>query len=461
MKIRKIFYFIVISAFIISCEDRTDITEPNFGNANFSKIVSIGNSLTAGYQSSALFESAQKYSYGKLIANQVGSEYVQPTISDPGMGGRIDVVSLEPFTTKIQPLNAGVTTNTDYGASYNNLGIPGALLPDILQATSHQNAIDNTNLFFDIVLRGKGTVLEQAIAEQPTFATLWIGNNDILGYATSGGTIPHTPVEIFDAVYDQLCGGLVQGGVANVIVANIPNVKAIPYFTTVGPSIGLAIQAAKTQNPDIVGLVYQMTAEPYINVATIENLTSLGILITLRASSAAGFIGDTKGLYYSTTGTEVPAGVNTAYPFGLTPENPFPNKFVLDAVEQTEVQSVISAFNTSINNAATKYNFGLVDVNSFFNNAAQSGGLSINGLTFTTEFLKGGLFSLDGVHPTSQGYAIIANEFIKVINSKFNADVPPVNVASIPGSLEFAKKITFNKFGLPNINENILESIFY
>ncbi|MBK7106710.1 MAG: hypothetical protein IPH62_15660 [Ignavibacteriae bacterium] len=460
---KKLLAIILIGIFILSCEDRSDLTEPakpNTGSADFSKFVTIGNSLTAGYQSSALYESAQEYSYGKQIANQAGVEFVQPTISDPGIGGRIEVKSLDPFSTSYASINAGSPTNLNYVGVYNNLGIPGALLPDILTAKSSATAIDKTNLFFDIVLRNQDkTPLEMAISAQPTLVSLWIGNNDILGYATSGGTLPHTPTETFAFLYDQLCGGLAQASIP-VVLANIPNVSAIPFFTTVAPNVGLAIQAAQTQNPQIQGLVYSTSTEIPIGVASVSDLLTNKTMVTLRGSSAAAFIGDTKGLYYSTNSLAVPEGVNTAYPFGLTPENPFPNTFVLDPSEQIIVENVVSNFNASINSISQKYGFHLVDINNFFNEVAENGYIA-NGVEFTTEFISGGIFSLDGVHPTSQGYAIIANLFIEKINDVFDASMDKINVSEIPGSLELAKKVTFTKNNLPIFEKGTFDRLFY
>ncbi len=62
-------------------------------------------------------------------------------------------------------------------------------------------------------------------------------------------------------------------------------------------------------------------------------------------------------------------------------------------------------------------------------------------------FVTGGLFSLDGVHPTSQGQAIIANEFIKITNAKFNANLPLIDVSTIPGSLTLTGKVGLDKNG--------------
>jgi hypothetical protein len=39
---------------------------------------------------------------------------------------------------------------------------------------------------------------------------------------------------------------------------------------------------------------------------------------------------------------------------------------------------------------------------------------------------QGGLFSLDGVHPTTSGYAVIASEFIRVMNAKARAGEPRI-----------------------------------
>ena len=164
MKYSKyIFIAIITLALVLGCEDRSDLTAPEVpstGTADLTKLVSVGNSLTAGYQSGALYESAQNYSYGKMIADQMATTYAQPTISDPGIGGRIEAATVIPFSTFTQPEAAGQPTNLAYAGIYNNLGVPGAFLPDLLQATSSATALDPSNVFFDIILRERGTVLD-------------------------------------------------------------------------------------------------------------------------------------------------------------------------------------------------------------------------------------------------------------------------------------------------------------
>ena len=54
-------------------------------------------------------------------------------------------------------------------------------------------------------------------------------------------------------------------------------------------------------------------------------------------------------------------------------------------------------------------------------------GLNFGTGSITSEFVFGGAFSLDGVHPTATGYAVIANGFIDAINDQFDAGLQGVD----------------------------------
>ena len=105
----------------------------------------------------------------------------------------------------------------------------------------------------------------------------------------------------------------------------------------------------------------------------------------------------------------------------------------------------------------------MVDINTIFNQfraADFTGGTVINGLTFKTTYVFGGLFSLDGVHPSNQAHGIVANEFIKVINTKYGAKIPLVDVAAIPGSIYFTGKISYND-GYPVIPNEVFDHLLF
>lgn len=453
--------FLILS--IIGCEDYNKLTAPeiNLGSADFTRFVSIGNSLTMGEQSSSVFEDGQMYSFGNLIANQVGATYAQATFSEPGTPGRLEIASLNPFTLYTNP-GQGSPTNLAYPAPYNNLGIKSAFVYDVMNARSAttcytaQPPFNTPNPLFDAVLRGSGTQMELALAQEPTLVTLWIGNNDILAFATRGGLFPPTDITIFQNHYAQILAALNSTG-APVIIGSLPNGLLTPYFNTVGPGVGLAIQGI----PSAQGLVYQTTGSPGIAIATATELINKIVLITLSGSSAASLIGDQTGKYYSDNGIPVPPGVNTSFPFGLTPENPFPNGLVLDPTEMAGYLALRDGYNQVISGLAAAYDYQVINWDDLFNQLASSGGLIVNGITYSATYIQGNFFSLDGIHPTSQGYGIIANEFIKAINEKCNAKIPLVDVSTIPGSLIFQGNVSMGKYGIPNIPYGALDNILF
>ncbi|MBU1098161.1 MAG: hypothetical protein KKB34_16880 [Bacteroidetes bacterium] len=423
---KYIITFIAIFLTLLNgCEDRSDLTapgKPNTGDADFTRFVSIGNSLTQGEQSGSVFASGQEYSFGNLIANQVGTSFEQLLFTDPGTGGRIEASSINPFITTINTTQ-GAPINLTYPAPFNNLGVKGAFISDVINTRSAQTCytaqFGSPNPLFDAVLRGSGTQLELAIAQNPTFVTLWIGNNDILAYATRGGLFPITDPTIFKNTYEQILNGLVSTG-AKVVIANIPDVTSIPFFNTVGPTL----MASGTNA--VVGTKAD---------GSIALLSLTENFLTLQASA------------------ELAAGKGTAL------DKPLSNGVILDASEIAVAKQIVTAYNQAIAALAAAKNYPVVDINAFFTNIAANG-LFVDGLNFSTQYVSGGIFSLDGVHPTSRGYGIIANEFIKVINSKYKAAIPLINVSTIPGSLVLAGA-KLNKKTILNFPHGMFDNILF
>ncbi|MEX2190404.1 MAG: SGNH/GDSL hydrolase family protein, partial [Bacteroidota bacterium] len=232
------------------------------GSVPVTKYVAIGNSLTAGYQSNALYASSQSYSYPSLIARQLRTAganlgtFEQPLVSDPGTpdtaGGTAARLEILGFSGSLplvgsRSVAAGTALNAALARPYDNLGIPYAPLLSFLDTT---NAFPGALGFFtNHVLRPGGTlpksVFQQVVALQPDLITFWLGNNDVLGFATSGGVSPSSPTDagVFAAQYalalDTLRSALPN---ARILVGNIPDVTSVPFFTTVGPylqSVGI------------------------------------------------------------------------------------------------------------------------------------------------------------------------------------------------------------------------------
>lgn len=477
--LRTIFIITFVAVFITGCQDRSDITapapqSPKSGNVDFTRFVTIGNSITAGYQSSSLFQDAQVWGFGNQIAKVANTPYVMPLMANPGIGGQLQIYSLFPNLVLVQQPSLGqeAALNIGYAGVYNNLGIPGALLYDVLHATSSTTCAayvfgnpPTPNPFFDLILRNSvlnlGTQFQQAKALHPTFVTCWIGNNDVLGYATGGGFAPSAPTSTgtFQALYQQLGDSLYSLDTlygAKIVVANIPYVTTIPFFTTVGP---LLAKGTPWTSHGIPGLFYQKhgtTTPNPTSLADSAHLASLQVLITLKGQNYAGLLGTPTGKWYTDNHyPALPPGIDTTKPFGFYPTNPWPDALILDADEITTTKNTTDSYNATISAIAGAKGFGLVDINAVFNNiflkSITQGGVVYNGVTFTAFFITGGLFSLDGVHPSSQGQGLIANEFLNVINAKFGSGFPLINLSTIPGSLNFGKR---------NITKNFLFDVY-
>jgi lysophospholipase L1-like esterase len=293
-----------------------------------------------------------------------------------------------------------MVSNISHPAPYNNLGIPGALAAEIPTATSSAVSLSGSD-FFDLVLRNPNlgntntTVIQQALLLNPTFATVWLGNNDVLGYAAAGGVAPGLPIPVANvqAAIGAVLQSLTAGG-ADVAIANIPSILSAPYFTTIKPFL--------TFPGTSIPLLDGNNAKQYFIGPTGAKLTD-DDLITLAAQDT---LGKGAGTYF-----------------------PLPDKYVLSATEQWLVDKSIGDYNTAISSLATQYGAVLVDVNALFLDI-DAHGIEYGGVTFTSQLVLGGIFSLDGIHPSDFGQSIVANHFIKAINAKYEADIPLVDVGT-------------------------------
>jgi lysophospholipase L1-like esterase len=389
------------------------------GTVDISKYVAFGDSLTAGYSSGALEQTYQVNSYPALIYRQVNQTtsddgFAQPLVSDPGlgsMGGILVLQSLLPVTITPTP-TVGQPINLAYPLPYNNMAIPGATLHDLLTKTQSTSAGDPT----DLVLRRQGaTQLQEGLSLKPTFVTLWIGNNDALGAATSGIVIDGvtiTPTAQFETDYRAVVTAIATEG-AKMALANIPDVTSIPFVTTVprfvvNPATNEPVLGPDGQPIPLIGPNGPLQAGDFV-------------LLTATAELAQG-----QGVPTALGGTGVP----------LT------DSVVLSAAEVASIKAHVAAYNAVIAEVAMENGAALVDANTALANIAANG-LEIGGISFSSAFLTGGIFGYDGVHPTAFGYAYIANQFIDAINTEFAATIPPVDYYPyIFGPLPKSKRAT-------------------
>jgi len=508
-------YLAILALGLVACEPEFDnpIDEADTytsGEADFSNYVALGNSLTAGFADNALYITGQENSYPNILATQFalagGGEFTQPLMSDNTGGaliGGVQQISNRLVLAVGSDGNPGPKTlvgtptteiTTNLNSSFNNMGIPGAKSYELLASgygSAAGLATGSANPYFvRFASAPTSTVIADALAQDPSFFSLWIGSNDILLYATAGGAgtdnnetgnidpttymrgdITHNAV--FDQAYGGMVNALVAGGRKGVLL-NIPSVTSIPFFTTVpfaalsplNPDFAAQIP---TLNQTFAGLNMAFAAlgvpERAITFSTTaaspvvikdESLTDITASLTVAITPAFGPLAPIIAAQYgqarqataedllvlpssSVIGQPDTDRVAELVGLGVPAELagqlsvkgvslPLEDQFVLIPAEQTAIENARVSYNTTIKALADANGLAFVDASAALAQVA-NGGIPFNGGVVTSQFVSGGGFSLDGVHPTPRGYAIVANLIIDAVNSTYKSNLPKVEPA--------------------------------
>lgn len=477
---------IAVSAllFNVSCDTdfETDVNDVvvSKGDADFTKFVSIGNSLTSGYRDGALYIDGQNESFPSMIAAQMqlagGGTFKQPMMGD-NLGGIKAVAFLDKLELKVingalspdrseDPTKImGITTLASIFSSgpYQNMGVPGAKSFH-LGAAGYGNAAGlatgKANPYFvRFASSATASVIGDAVTQAPTFFSLWIGNNDVLSYSTSGGagvdrkgnTDPTTygPNDISDpGVVATMINGYVNALTANGakgVIANIPDVTSIPYFTRV-PAMPIPGAPATVAQLNAGYAAYNAGLAQAKAALLITDVEYNQRLIKFTVGVANGAVIVDKDLtnlsalsipsYRQTTANDLillPASKLLTPTAGGGTSVPLADQYVLTKKETDRVLTATAAYNTAIKSIATAKGLAFVDANAKMIELSKSSGIMYDGVKYTATFVTGGTFSLDGVHLTGRGYALIANEFMKEINAKYRSTLPMINVNNYSG----------------------------
>jgi lysophospholipase L1-like esterase len=461
------------------------------GSAVVTKYIALGDSYAAGFSDNALFIEGQKGAYTNIIAQQFalvgGGEFKTPFMAD-NIGGlllggnvlfgpRLFFNGAAPTPVMGRPTTE---VNTKLAGSFNNLGVPGAKSYHLV-APGYGSTGGNP-YYIRFASPTSITILADAVAQNPTFFSLWVGGNDVLGYATSGGSGVNrtgnldpstyasndiTDPTVFAGAYSAIVNAMTANG-AKGVVANLPYITALPFFTTVpfnplsaavlgrgNVAVGngtISAVNAQLYGPlkaaltafgagDRINLLSTTVANPLLIVD--ESLPNLSNQLTAAFTGSLGvatatFYGQvfgqarqaTKNDYILLTAQTVIASAPVGVPaplnvFGVT--FPMQDIHVLTASEFLEVTVATDAYNTTIKSIADAKGLAFVELKSVTDRLA-NGGILYNDFTVTSAFVTGGMFSLDGVHPSPRGYAIIANLFTEAINAKFGSNFKNKNV---------------------------------
>lgn len=377
---------------------------PRQDKSALSHLVVIGDSLSAGFQNFSLFTNAnggQTFGFANVVARQAGVTLTLPTISYPGIppaltrsGGQI-----------VREAGLGSRTNPETQAT--NLSVPGFTVGDSLahafpgnpSATNVVDVLSDTILgtptgspgcgpiptsqasllplspsISSLIPTGSSYFVSEAacaVSLAPSTVIVNIGSNDVLQALTLG--LPPTPPPVFQVNYHLLMQSLALTR-GNVLVSNIPDITALPFLVT-----------------------------PFA--------------------------------FQQLCGSAIPAGADYVVPnLGGPSFNVCTDYIPLTQATVTSLQSLVVAYNAIIDGEvaglqAEHISAVVVDLNGLLRTLAARG-YTVAGKHLTTSFL-GGLFSLDGIHPTNTGYAILANIYIEAMNTAFGTKIHEVNIPSV------------------------------
>ena len=430
-KLHLIGLFIFATLGMLSCEPKIKTQSPTKGELDVTKVIFIGDGQMAGYMNDGLKNESQKNSLANILTAQfelIGSNQGNlPWINSSSIG--ISTAGLAPLhlgyktdcqgNISLSPIrdasigDLSCITQSCYQASnpFTVFGIPGLRLNQFTNTS-----LATTNPFYNRMCSSPSvSLLDELIAQKASFFQLYIGLEDVLDYAKSGGTHETLPTELqFQQNYEQIIQNLTANG-AKGAIATIPDVTLMPYFTTI-PWNGLTLDNANVgtlnsiYNP--LGYYFQLGANPFMIVDSTSNMF------------AVRQIQSTELLLLS-----LPLDSVKCNQMGVL--FPIRDEFVLDTGELNVLRGKIQAYNNFIRQIAQTYNLALVETDQFVSNLAD--GFTYNGVNMSAKFVSGGAYSLDGIYLNPRGNAHFANAFIKAINKTYHSTIPEVNANKFDG----------------------------
>lgn len=511
---KKYFLYIGLLALgMTSCEPEfenpvDDTDAYSNGEADFSNYVALGNSLTAGYADGTLYLNGQQNSYPNILAQQFAKVqetgvFTQPLVADNSGGLLFNGSQLPGYDTRLvlggtaespAPKNYNGAITTDVAniltGPFNNMGVPGAKTYELLApgyGSTEALQLGKANPYFvRFASAPNTTVLADAVAQNPTFFTLWIGNNDVFLYAVGGGAGKDqtgnmdpseygrndlTDPQIFAGAYSQIVNSMIEAGAEEGALLNIPDVTSAAFFNTV-PNDALVLTAEQAAGLTgyfraVAGIYTQLLMANGVPAEQAQALASQYAItfqegknrflidVAVTETNPLGFRQMTQEElllltidqgalrqqgYGSAAITPAVMEVLAILQEGGQPTqeqaqtvlyavNAIDDKDALDQSEIEGIETVTMAYNQTISQVAQANGLALVDINEL-SGRVKSEGIPFPGGIVTSEFVRGGLFSLDGVHFTPRGYALVANEIIDAVNKTYSSTVPKVNIGN-------------------------------
>jgi len=375
------------------------------GGAMYARYVAFGNSITAGIQSGGLSDSLQQVAYPVLLATAMGTTFHYPKLNNPGCPPPITFIFSSP-PTRLGGANDGTCyfRASPTPGSLNNVAFPGADVLELLNSNYAQpqppaSATDVYKLF----LLGGLTEIQAARDVRPTFVTVWVGNNDVLGAildtADAGSAADITPAATFTTRYNALMDSITSfGSVQGGALVGVVQVTGAPYV-----SQGRAYFAAQAALPTLTVLPNCLDSLVISPTDTVRVLVPFHYGAPIIAAAAAGS----------------PQTLDCSV------------AKVISVAEAVNMITTVVQYNATIAAAATAKGWLYLDPNPLLRGLAANPAQIRPFPAFppdpgATTAPFGTAISRDGIHPSTSTQRLIAQSLQQAINAKYGSAIPAV-----------------------------------
>ncbi len=428
---KKLYIIGAMALGFTACKPNMDTVAPSNGNVDVTYYVAVGNSLTAGFMDGSLYREGQENSFPAILNKQFAeaayTDFVQPLL--PGQHGYPGPKFILTMRQGLCDNSYGLTTVPFPGAldssgsgnsiahlgPFNNIGIPGIRAIDYVK-TGWGAFNPYARRFFTSPALVRP--IDEVTRRGHTVFTVWEGANDVFAYASGGGESSPTPisnVDTFRAAYDTIVSRMLLFKSPKGVILNIPDVTSIPYFNTI-PLKGLTLTQRQAND---LNDAYNNTNIRFTEGASyflIEDANVPGIKMRLVR----------EGEYMLMS-----LPLDSVKCAGWGTRKPIPAQYVLTADEVAKVKEATATFNQIIAETAAKHDLPLVDMYAYIKTIES--GIKFNAVDVNTKYISGGAFSLDGIHLTPRGNALVANQVIMALNNKYGSSFATVDINNYRG----------------------------
>ncbi|MGK7313317.1 MAG: hypothetical protein ACN0LA_13865 [Candidatus Longimicrobiales bacterium M2_2A_002] len=402
-----------------SCIEGDDpiIVEPDAGPL-FERYVSLGNSITAGFQSGGIVEATQEEAYPVLLAAKAGARFGIPALAAPGC----PPLFVAPLSTvRTDPTVACALRTYARPDPIQNMAVPGA-------NTAHVSDPIGTGTTLNTLILGGRTQLSAMADADPSLISVWIGNNDALTAALSGTAAALTPTATFQSEYDQIVTAMLDTDAQDAILIGAANPMVVAPALQPGAYFWALPDTLVLAPTDTIFLDVSNDCAPFDGTGAPNPLASR--LISFVGVANALGAGERPLTISCVNGVEIGGAYQPDY--------------LLDETEIAAISTRIAEFNGYIEQQAGDNGWIYIDPTSIIGPALANPNAirKCQGLATATDPASfaaavqntcpgpsapnffGSYFSFDGVHPSSEAHGVIADSLAGRLNAVHGLSLP-------------------------------------